>query len=92
MEFALPRSPSVALREYVPGNLIYANGNRFVARRFHRDVDEQRIETKSPPIRMLSFVLPFKLSGPSETPLVLRSNRGQRDTSRIIRSAAAVPV
>jgi len=45
MEFALPRAPSVALREYVPGNLIYANGNRFVARRFHRDVDEQRIET-----------------------------------------------
>jgi hypothetical protein len=44
MDFALPRPPSVALREYVPGNLIYANGNRFVARRFHRDVDEQRIE------------------------------------------------
>jgi hypothetical protein len=30
MEFSLPRAPSVALREYVPGNLIYANGNRFV--------------------------------------------------------------
>ena len=44
MEFVLPRPPSVALREYVPGNLIYANGNRFVARRFHRDVDEQRAE------------------------------------------------
>jgi ATP-dependent helicase YprA (DUF1998 family) len=44
MAFALPRPPSVALREYVPGNLIYANGNRFVARRFHRDVDEQRAE------------------------------------------------
>jgi ATP-dependent helicase YprA (DUF1998 family)/phage repressor protein C with HTH and peptisase S24 domain/rubrerythrin len=44
MEFALPRPPSVALREYVPGNLIYANGNRFVARHFHRDVDEDRIE------------------------------------------------
>ena len=44
MEFTLPRPPSVALREYVPGNLIYANGNRFVARRFHRDVDEQRVE------------------------------------------------
>ena len=44
MEFALPRPPSVALREYVPGNLIYANGNRFVARRFHRDIDEQRVE------------------------------------------------
>jgi ATP-dependent helicase YprA (DUF1998 family)/SOS-response transcriptional repressor LexA len=44
MEFVLPRPPSVALREYVPGNLIYANGNRFVARRFHRDIDEQRVE------------------------------------------------
>jgi hypothetical protein len=44
MEFTLPRSPSIALREYVPGNLIYANGNRFVARRFHRDVDEERSE------------------------------------------------
>jgi hypothetical protein len=44
MEFTLPRPPSVALREYVPGNLIYANGNRFVARRFHRDADEQTTE------------------------------------------------
>jgi len=44
LQFALPRPASVALREYVPGNLIYANGNRFVARRFHRDVDEHRIE------------------------------------------------
>lgn len=44
LQFALPRPASVALREYVPGNLIYANGNRFVARRFHRDVDEQRVE------------------------------------------------
>lgn len=44
MVFSLPRPPSIALREYVPGNLIYANGNRFVARRFHRDIDEQRIE------------------------------------------------
>ena len=44
MEFTLPRPASVALREYVPGNLIYANGNRFVARRFHRDVDEDRSE------------------------------------------------
>ena len=44
MDFTLPRPPAVALREYVPGNLIYANGNRFVARRFHRDADEQRVE------------------------------------------------
>jgi ATP-dependent helicase YprA (DUF1998 family)/phage repressor protein C with HTH and peptisase S24 domain len=44
MEVTRPRAPSVALREYVPGNLIYANGNRFVARRFHRDADEQTAE------------------------------------------------
>ena len=43
-EFALPRPPSVALREYVPGNLIYANGNRFVARRFHREDDQETAE------------------------------------------------
>ncbi len=45
LDFTLPRPPSTALREYVPGNLIYANGHRFVARRFHRDVDQDRIET-----------------------------------------------
>jgi len=44
MEFYLPRPPSVALREYVPGNLIYANSNRFVARRFHREAEEERHE------------------------------------------------
>lgn len=43
-DFFLPRPPSTALREYVPGNLIYANGNRFVPRYFHRDVDEHRVE------------------------------------------------
>ena len=40
MDFSLPRPPATALREYVPGNLIYANGHRFVARRFHRDLDQ----------------------------------------------------
>lgn len=44
MDFDLPRPPSVALREYVPGNLIYANGHRFVARRFHREAEEDRQE------------------------------------------------
>ena len=44
MDFSLPRPPAVALREYVPGNLIYANGHRFVARRFHRDLGEDRAE------------------------------------------------
>ncbi|HHV61974.1 MAG TPA: DEAD/DEAH box helicase [Firmicutes bacterium] len=34
-DFDLPRPLAIALREYVPGNLIYANGHRFVARYFH---------------------------------------------------------
>lgn len=33
-DFDLPRAPTLALREYVPGNAIYANGFRFVPRRF----------------------------------------------------------
>ena len=41
MDFSLPRPPATALREYVPGNLIYANGHRFAARRFHRDLGEE---------------------------------------------------
>ncbi len=44
MDFDLPRPSSIALREYVPGNLIYANGHRFVARRFHRDVEGEQGE------------------------------------------------
>ena len=44
MDFSLPRSPATALREYVPGNLIYANGHRFVARRLHRELAEEHAE------------------------------------------------
>lgn len=40
-DFTLPRPPAVALREYVPGNLIYANGSRFVARLFHFEAEER---------------------------------------------------
>ena len=36
-DFDLPRVSSVAVREYVPGNLIYANGNRFLPRYYHLD-------------------------------------------------------
>jgi hypothetical protein len=44
-DFTLPRPPSMALREYIPGNMIYANANKFVARYFHLNgVDEtQRV-------------------------------------------------
>ncbi|MCP4289381.1 MAG: DUF1998 domain-containing protein, partial [Gammaproteobacteria bacterium] len=34
-DFDLPRAPAMALREYVPGNLIYANGHRFIPRFYH---------------------------------------------------------
>lgn len=34
-EYLLPRPPGMALREYVPGNMIYANGQKFVPR-FYR--------------------------------------------------------
>ena len=44
MDFVLPRAPATALREYVPGNLIYANGHRFVARRFHREFMDEHVE------------------------------------------------
>ena len=44
MDFVLPRAPATALREYVPGNLIYANGHRFAARRFHRDFTDEHVE------------------------------------------------
>ncbi len=34
-DIELPRPAAVALREYVPGNLVYANGQRFTLRRYH---------------------------------------------------------
>ena len=39
-DFDLPRAPTLALREYVPGNAIYANGFRFVPRRFQLTPEE----------------------------------------------------
>lgn len=34
-DFDLPRPPASAVREFVPGNLIYANGHRFIVRQYH---------------------------------------------------------
>ena len=48
MQFTLPRPPATALREYVPGNLIYANGHRFVARVFHIHSDSNEGHTEVP--------------------------------------------
>jgi len=41
-DLSLPRPPLLALREYVPGNLIYANGHRFVSRRYQLLPSEER--------------------------------------------------
>lgn len=43
-DFDLPRPIAVALREYVPGNLIYANGQRFTLRRYHLDATDGNTE------------------------------------------------
>lgn len=42
-ELDLPRPPATALREYVPGNIIYANGQRFVTRYHQLDAIEAPI-------------------------------------------------
>ena len=55
-EFDLPRAPTMALREYVPGNAIYANGFRFVPRRFQLVPDETirfRIDPQSQVVQEL---------------------------------------
>jgi hypothetical protein len=51
-EFTLPRAPTVALREYVPGNAIYANGFRFVPRRFQL-VPEETMRFRIDPERQV---------------------------------------
>ncbi len=39
-DFELMRAPSMAVREYVPGNLIYANGGRFKTTLYHLPIEE----------------------------------------------------
>jgi hypothetical protein len=54
--FELPRAPSLALREFVPGNAIYANGFRFVPRRFQLSPDDTlrfRIDTEHQAVQEL---------------------------------------
>jgi len=49
-EYPLRRPPAMALREFVPGNLVYANGQRFTPRYFHREADEStrfRVDAES---------------------------------------------
>lgn len=46
-EFDLSRSPSMAVREFVPGNLIYANGGRFKATLFHLPIGEKGVQPET---------------------------------------------
>lgn len=39
-DWEIRRNTSMAIREYIPGNLIYANGHKFVPRRFHLEPEE----------------------------------------------------
>ncbi|MFW6118828.1 MAG: DEAD/DEAH box helicase [Planctomycetota bacterium] len=43
-DFELDRPPAIALREFVPGNAIYANGARFRVSYYHMPVHERRVE------------------------------------------------
>jgi ATP-dependent helicase YprA (DUF1998 family) len=43
-DFELTRAPSMALREYVPGNLIYANSGRFKVVLYHFPIGERQHE------------------------------------------------
>lgn len=43
-DFELTRMPSMALREFVPGNLIYANSGRFKAVLYHFPIGERQSE------------------------------------------------
>ncbi|WP_395095204.1 DEAD/DEAH box helicase [Armatimonas sp.] len=49
-DFELPRPNAMALREYVPGNLIYANGHRFVPRYFHLEAQDASLGFQVDPI------------------------------------------
>ena len=42
--FQLGRAASIALREFIPGNLIYANNSRFRVNLYHLPVGEQEVE------------------------------------------------
>lgn len=47
VDFELPRPPSIAIREFVPGNMIYANSGRFRASLYHFPVGERQVEPES---------------------------------------------
>jgi len=41
VDWDLRRGNAIALREYIPGNLIYANGHKFIPKHYHLEPEEQ---------------------------------------------------
>lgn len=54
-DYELPRPSAVALREYVPGNLIYANGHRFVSRYYHLSAQQTAVGGGGTTVEPLMF-------------------------------------
>ncbi|MAG33046.1 MAG: helicase, partial [Deltaproteobacteria bacterium] len=68
-DFELPRAPSIALREYVPGNAIYANGFRFVPRHFQLTPDDTlrfRVDAENQAVHEIGTVEPGGALGQEE--------------------------
>lgn len=42
-DYELPRPPAIALREYFPGNILYANGHRFIPRYYRLGTDPAEV-------------------------------------------------
>lgn len=43
-DFELPRPPSIAIREFIPGNMIYANAGRFRTTLFHFPIGANQVD------------------------------------------------
>ena len=55
-DWELRRNKALALREYIPGNLIYANGHKFLPRFFHLETEEPvlfQVDTTNEAVREL---------------------------------------
>lgn len=62
-DLVLPRPPVIALHEYIPGNLIYANGNRFVARYFQLEPTDPFMFEVDPESQSVQEVAPAAQPG-----------------------------
>lgn len=66
-EYLLPRPPGMALREYVPGNMIYANGQKFVPRYFRLEAVDPSIVRLDLTREAIDFAEPGAAAGAGTT-------------------------